>query len=142
MLKTKEAFVDKSVEDSQGVGLTPSPHDSVVPLDVVLSLVSCICSPCQEKVRQKLAGNVHILSAWREMTPAVLDKIVERVASDRNLAVEEIVYGGNRPSLVNARREIVKQARKQGFSFSKIGAALKRHHTSIMYLSRNGNLAL
>jgi len=130
--------VDNPVEVPRGVGLTPSRHDSVVPIEVVLSLVSCVCPPCQEKIRQKLAGNVHTLAAWRERTPEVLGKIVETVASNRHLDVEEIINGGNHRSLVNARREIVLKAREQGFSFPKIGGVLKRHHTTIMYLFKNG----
>lgn len=140
----KEALVDKSEGKNGVVSLTGSAkkldsalyNTAVVPLETVMTLVSGVCSGCQEKIRKLLADKVRFAApppTSREM-PERMRAILERVAYDYEIPIDSILRGGNSRKLVQARREVAIEARRQGFTFPQIGAALGKHHSTIIYL--------
>lgn len=66
--------------------------------------------------------------------PRALDELLDRVCEE-NRVLKQAVLSHNRARwLVEIRRQFALQARDQHFSYPQIGAALCRHHTTIMSL--------
>lgn len=68
------------------------------------------------------------------------EEIIEAVAQAARLDVDTILGLSRGAAIVRARRAAARIMRSRGFSFSEIGHALRRDHTSaIDYIARNGN---
>jgi chromosomal replication initiation ATPase DnaA len=110
--------------------------DRMVPLSSVLDLIADICSDCQAKIRHRL-GNAPIKgNLMRDRTRELL----EQASHETGITITRMLEKTNVASVVAARRRFAILAREQNFSYPEIGAALGKHHTTIMHLvkSRNG----
>src|SRR5712664_3704131 len=110
------------------------PDDTVVAVSVVLSLLQDLCSDCQAKARTAISRHQYRLHG--KVGRDRIMKIVQSIADEHQTPIEEVLAKTNRPAIVKIRREIVKMARTEGFSFPQIAGALGKHHTTIMYLLR------
>lgn len=63
--------------------------------------------------------------------------ILEDVARERLIAISEIVGTSRLAEVVKARHEVARRCRDElGYSLSKIGSLLRRHHTTILHATR------
>lgn len=106
-------------------------HDIAIPLDIILEMVSELCPDCQSQVRQYLAKNQF---DQRHGIEERMKDIMQRVYEETGVTLEEMRTKDNREKLVNARRRVAVLARQQCISYPKIGAALQKHHTTIIHL--------
>jgi Bacterial dnaA protein helix-turn-helix len=113
-----------------------SMKDQFVPLDAVLEMIADFCPDCQEKMRRHLnTPNVRPNPARME-----LRALIETVCQENNFPIATILGRCNEARFVNVRREISIRARREGYSYPRIGAALGRHHTTIIHLVSTQNL--
>ena len=63
-----------------------------------------------------------------------LQEYLEALCHDNGITVAELRAKDNRQCLVAIRREFCRAAREQGFSLPTIGAALHKHHTTVIHL--------
>jgi chromosomal replication initiation ATPase DnaA len=106
-------------------------HDIAIPLDTVLEMVQGLCPNCQSRVRQYLAANQF------DQTHNIDDRlkeIMQRVYEETGVTIIQMRAKDNRWRLVEARRKVAVRARQQAISYPKIGAALQKHHTTVMHL--------
>jgi chromosomal replication initiation ATPase DnaA len=106
-------------------------HDIAIPLDTILEMVSGMCPDCQEKVRRYIAQNQF---DQRHKIDERLKEIMQRVCEETGVTILEMRAKDNRWRLVEARRKVAVRARQQAISYPKIGAALQKHHTTVMHL--------
>ena len=127
--------MDKNEGIFKGVYLTPTTEtrdDSVISVAAVVNMVGDLCLNCQEIVRRRIAGNCYRIAD--AAGKARMARIIVRVAAKYGITPEEVVGGGSRRELVRARKEIAQECRTLGYSYPQIGAALKKHHSTIIYL--------
>lgn len=110
--------------------------DRMVPLSSVLDLIGDMCLDCQSKIRQKLGTAPIKGNIMRDRTRELL----EQASRETGVTITRMLEKTNIASVVAARRRFAVLAREQNFSYPEIGAALGKHHTTIMHLvkSRNG----
>jgi hypothetical protein len=72
------------------------------------------------------------LSQWARV-PHSLAELVVSVARQRNHSLKYLRSGSRRKELVRCRWEIAAKARKLGHSYERIGRALNRDHSTIIY---------
>jgi chromosomal replication initiation ATPase DnaA len=110
-------------------------HDIAIPLATVLEMVGGLCPSCGAKVRQYIAANQF------DQNSATIDErlrnIMERVSAETGISILELRAKDNHRRLVDARRRVAVIARQQCISFPKIGAALQKHHTTVMNLVKD-----
>jgi chromosomal replication initiation ATPase DnaA len=105
--------------------------DRMVPLSSVMAIINNLCSDCQAEIRKRLAiapdlkGNV-----FRDKMSALLEK----VSDETGIPIMQILERSNNARLVEARRKFCVLARAQGYSYPEIGAAIGKHHTTIIHL--------
>ncbi len=104
----------------------------VVPMEIVLKIIDQVCSPCQARLRNFLSNEFAKLN--RVTTHHKIAEIMSTVSASLQIPVTEILSKSNTKSLVAARREIAVLARAQGYSLPQIGAALGKHHTTVLHL--------
>lgn len=63
------------------------------------------------------------------------ESILKDIADAWGYRPQEITAPNRKRSLVSCRRAIVLELRKQGLSWSEIGAVMNRHHTTCMHLA-------
>ena len=56
---------------------------------------------------------------------------IREVCTERRLPVSAVISSRRWPELVDARREVALRLRKQGWSYPRIGRALRRDHSTI-----------
>lgn len=103
----------------------------IVPMSAVLKMLDCLCSDCQETVRRHLAANQRVA---RHDLDLRLEEIVNHVCQELGTTHEELLSTKKDQRIVESRRRVALLARQQGFSLPRIGAALQRHHTTILAL--------
>ena len=110
--------------------------DRMVPLSSVLDLIGDMCLDCQSKIRQKLGTAPIKGNIMRDRTRELL----EQASRETGVTITRMLEKTNIASVVAARRRFAVLARESNFSYPEIGAALGKHHTTIMHLvkSRNG----
>ena len=62
---------------------------------------------------------------------------IREVCIERRLPVSAVISQRRWPELVDARREVALRLREQGWSYPRIGRALRRDHSTI-YVLVNG----
>jgi chromosomal replication initiation ATPase DnaA len=102
-----------------------------VPLDAVLDIVGGLCSDCNSVVRLRLAAHQFDRRQGIEERMGI---IMERVYQETGVTILAMRRKDNRRRIVAARRKVAVLARSQQISYPKIGAALQKHHTTIMHL--------
>lgn len=65
---------------------------------------------------------------------AQLNEYLVALCRDNGVTVAELRAKDNRRAMVAIRREFCQAARQQGFSLPTIGAALHKHHTTVLHL--------
>jgi chromosomal replication initiation ATPase DnaA len=106
-------------------------HDIAIPLDTILEMVSGLCPNCQSQVRKYIAANQF---DNRHSIDERMKQIMQRVYDETGVTIFEMRAKDNRMRLVEARRKVAVLARQQSISYPRIGAALSKHHTTIMHL--------
>lgn len=107
-------------------------RDSYVPLSVVMEVLVNLCPDCRHEIQARFA-------AAREVPApkiAKLDELITEVASLTAIPRGVILSKSSSPPVVKARRSISVRARELGYSLPQIGAALNKHHTTILHLLR------
>jgi chromosomal replication initiation ATPase DnaA len=74
-----------------------------------------------------------MLPAWYIPPNIPVRAIARVIAGNRNLTFADIIGRKRGDKVVAARKAIVREAIKQGHSYSRIARALYRHHTTIMH---------
>ena len=106
-------------------------HDIAIPIDTVLEMVQGLCPDCQSRVREYLRKNQF---DQRHDIDERMNAIMQRVYEETGVTIHEMRAKNNRWKLVEARRKVAVMARQQCISYPKIGAALQKHHTTVMHL--------
>lgn len=71
---------------------------------------------------------------WNLGRPRAISKLIQEVATRRELMPSEILSDSQEPPFVMARREIMIELRKRGYSLTRIGKALGGlHHSTVLY---------
>jgi chromosomal replication initiation ATPase DnaA len=60
--------------------------------------------------------------------------VVARIAGEYGIPVTTVLGRSRSRELSEARAEIAHELREQGLTLHEIGAAMNRHHTSVLYL--------
>lgn len=127
-------------EQVVNIGLAATtPEYRVVSMKRVLKMVECLCPDCQDRARKILAGN--FLPDVLNVSPALaqdptMAEIITRVCEVHGYPVERVLARDNSQSMVSVRMEIIVEARRQNYSLPQIGAALNKHHTTVLHLLR------
>ena len=125
--------VDKNVQKKVSpVEKTESDY-IVVPLNSVLRIIGDLCPDCMHRTRQRIAAEQINLQKDRDRR---IGTILESVAEQTGIVVTRIIGRENTQRVVEARRLVSIQARQLGYSYPRIGAALNKHHTTIIHLVR------
>jgi chromosomal replication initiation ATPase DnaA len=108
------------------------PEYRAVPMTVVLKTLGELCDNCKERARRTLAEQPETVleRVFREN----MAEIITRVCQQSGVTVEQIQAKDNSVKIVAVRRKIALEARSKHYSFPQIGAALRRHHTTIISL--------
>jgi chromosomal replication initiation ATPase DnaA len=109
--------------------------DRMVPLSSVLDLIGDICLDCQAKIRHRLGSAPIKGNLMRDRTRELL----EQASRETGVTITRMLEKSNVASVVAARRRFAILAREQNFSYPEIGAALGKHHTTIMHLVKSQN---
>ena len=111
--------------------LLPPIEETVVPMGTVLKMVGDLCGGCQEKVRRYLAGHQYNI---RKPLEEQISTIIQTVEEETGVDIARMRRKENTRHVVEARRRVAIMARKYGISYPRIGAALGKHHTTIINL--------
>jgi chromosomal replication initiation ATPase DnaA len=65
-------------------------------------------------------------------------QVVRAVCDARRIRVDYVLSKSQVPALVDARREIAGELREAGWSYPQIGALLRRDHTTVIALMKQG----
>ena len=104
--------------------------DKMVPLSSVMRLIGQLCPECQlvvrtNSVKEEMKGN---------RTRDSLADLLECVSEETGIPIVEMLEKNNSAKVVNARRKVAILARERGYSYPQIGAALGKHHTTVIHL--------
>lgn len=118
--------------DTKSTSIDNQPMEEiVVPLSVVLHMVGTLCDDCKETVRKYLSARQFNI---RKPIDRQIIGIMEAVSEETQVSIATMRQKNNSPSVVHARRRVAVMARRYGISYPKIGAALCKHHTTILHL--------
>lgn len=70
------------------------------------------------------------------MSTAVAREVVAQVAAETGVAVELITGENRRPKTARARHIVCQRLRERGYSLTKIGRLMQRHHTTVLHSLR------
>jgi chromosomal replication initiation ATPase DnaA len=70
---------------------------------------------------------------YRRPAPELVT-LLDRLCAESQVTTDEILARDNRWHIVKVRRIFAQSARELGYSLPAIGAALHRHHTTVMNL--------
>ena len=70
------------------------------------------------------------------MSTAVAREVIAQVSVETGVAVDLIIGENRRPKTARARHIVCQRLRERGYSLSKIGKLMQRHHTTILHSLR------
>lgn len=75
---------------------------------------------------------------WMQRIRSVhMDKLVGKICFRRGLSSEVFMSPTRKHPYPEVRRVVAKELRKQGYSYSTIGRSMNRHHSSILYMTKD-----
>lgn len=94
-----------------------------------------LCPACEKAVRDGLLEAL----ARRASFPLVeLMKLRQRMARKSGISVELMTSRSTAPRVATARRAFIRQARALGYSSTAVGAAIQKHHSTVLYCLQKG----
>lgn len=114
------------------------PEFQVVPMVTFLRMLGRMCPDCQARARTLLADP---MPAERVVSKQVdVSNVISAISSKMRVATEDILGKGNQALYVEARRRVAVELREKGYSLPQIGAAINRHHTTVINLLRTAGV--
>ncbi len=110
----------------------------VVSMEIVMKMCDTLCDDCKAKVRKMASENTWMPAKQADER---LKVIMEAVAIETHVSVDQIRDKNNQPKIVDARRRVAVIARREGISYPKIAGAIRKHHTTVMHLVNTAHLA-
>ena len=83
------------------------------------------------------AANADRLSEWANV-PLQLAQLVAKAADEADITLQRLRSPVKRADIVRVRWNIAREARRLNYSYSTIGRALNRDHTTVIYGIRRG----